>query len=101
MSRQKLGQLGFIETRPRCDFEVFLVTAQRVHLKLEEVDVIPGGGVTGDGLAGLLAFPTFPFGPYSLYERLVMFTDVDVVSPGIQLQLQLLLSHGALDLLAV
>ena len=45
------------------NLEVVFVSSQRVHLKLEEVDVIPGGGVTGDGLAGLLALPSLPLGP--------------------------------------
>ena len=101
MSRQELGQLGLVETRPRCHFEVFLVSPQGVHLELEQINVIPGGGLAGDRLAGLLALPPFPLSPDCLYERLVMVTDVHMVSPGVQLQLQFLLGHGTLDLLAV
>ena len=101
MSSEELGQLGFIEAGPGRHLEVFLVSPQRVHLELEEVDVLSGGGLTGDRLARLLALPPFPLGPDGLNERLVVFTDVDVVSPGVELELQLLLSHGPLDLLAV
>ena len=101
MSRQKLSQLGFVEARPRGDFEMFLVSPQCVHLKLKEIDVIPGRGLTGDRLTRLLTLPPLPLGPDCLDERLVMLTDVDVVRPGVQLQLQFLLGHGPLDLLTV
>ena len=101
VSGEELRQLGLVEAGARGQLEVLLVPPESVHLQLEQVDVLPGAGLGGDRLTGLLALPSLPLGSDGLNEGLVVLTDVHVVRLGVELQPEPPLGHHPLDLLAV
>lgn len=96
VATHRLCQLGLVESGPGLQLVVSLVASQRVHLKLEKVD-LRHFHIMIRGLSSIVTGLPLPLVADALDEVLMEVADIEVSHALVDVQLELLLRDALLD----